>query len=209
MRKFTFLITLLAVSLSAITVVAGEKATLEKAAEVVNNTDAGVVINGIRWATRNVDTPGTFVQNPENAGRFYQWNRRAGWAVGSVANWDSSNPESSVWSRANNPCPQGWRLPTQAELQSLTSSRNTWTVRNGISGRLFGTAPNKIFLPASGFLRDSDGSWVKANNFGFYWSSTQDGSGSAMGLTFGRNGANVLTFWWQSSGFSVRCVAKE
>jgi len=36
-------------------------------------TDAGVIINGIKWATRNVDMPGTFAANPEDAGMFYQW----------------------------------------------------------------------------------------------------------------------------------------
>ena len=35
-----------------------------------NQTDAGVVIDGIRWATRNVDAPGTFAENPEDAGMF-------------------------------------------------------------------------------------------------------------------------------------------
>ena len=35
--------------------------------------DKGVEINGIRWATQNVDKPGTFVLNPEDLGMFYQW----------------------------------------------------------------------------------------------------------------------------------------
>ena len=38
----------------------------------------GVVINGVRWATRNVDKPGTFAANPEDAGMLYQWNRKVG-----------------------------------------------------------------------------------------------------------------------------------
>ena len=42
-------------------------------------TDEGVVINGIRWATRNVDAPGTFTENPEDFGMLYQWNRKKGW----------------------------------------------------------------------------------------------------------------------------------
>ena len=32
-----------------------------------NVTDKGVVINGVKWATRNVATPGTFAANPEVA----------------------------------------------------------------------------------------------------------------------------------------------
>ena len=46
--------------------------------------DAGVVINGIKWATRNIDAPGTFSVNPESLGMLYQWNKKIGWS--------SSNP---------------------------------------------------------------------------------------------------------------------
>ena len=38
--------------------------------------DAGVVINGITWATRNVDEPGKFAARPEDAGMYYQWNSK-------------------------------------------------------------------------------------------------------------------------------------
>lgn len=40
-----------------------------------------VEINGVCWATRNVDAPGTFTQNPEDAGMLYQWNRKTAWNV--------------------------------------------------------------------------------------------------------------------------------
>jgi len=36
-----------------------------------------VVINGVRWATRNLDTGGHFVANPEDYGALFQWGRRA------------------------------------------------------------------------------------------------------------------------------------
>ena len=39
-----------------------------------------VTINGIRWATRNVDMPGTFVANREDAGMFFQRHKRVGWS---------------------------------------------------------------------------------------------------------------------------------
>ena len=36
-----------------------------------NQTDRGVVINGIRWATRNVDMPGTFADSRICPGMFF------------------------------------------------------------------------------------------------------------------------------------------
>ena len=61
-------------------------------------SDAGVVINGVKWATRNVGEPGKFVANIEDAGMLYQWNRKIGWSStdpmkdsNGGANWDSTN----------------------------------------------------------------------------------------------------------------------
>jgi hypothetical protein len=38
--------------------------------------EEGVVINGICWATRNLDVGGVFVANPEYYGALYQWGRK-------------------------------------------------------------------------------------------------------------------------------------
>ena len=45
-----------------------------------NPFSEGVLINGVRWATSNVDMPGTFAANPEDAGLFYQWGSNVGWS---------------------------------------------------------------------------------------------------------------------------------
>jgi len=42
-----------------------------------NTTDEGVVINGVKWATRNLDVGSTFVENPEDKGALFQWGRPA------------------------------------------------------------------------------------------------------------------------------------
>ncbi|MDR1757419.1 MAG: hypothetical protein LBR51_00445 [Bacteroidales bacterium] len=45
-----------------------------------NNTSVtdGITINGVTWATCNVDVPGTFIDKPSDFGMFYQWNRTMG-----------------------------------------------------------------------------------------------------------------------------------
>ncbi|MDR0332778.1 MAG: Ig-like domain-containing protein [Dysgonamonadaceae bacterium] len=168
-----------------------------------------VLINGVRWATRNVDAPGTFATNPENSGRFYQWNRKTGWAsTGDVlGSWDSSNSSGASWTRANDPCPQGWRMPTKAELESLHNAGSVWTTRNGINGRLFGSVPNQIFLSAAGG-RSGSGLLLGGGfgDSGSYWSSTRDGTSTAWHLFFRGSDYNNIQGASLVLGLSVRCV---
>jgi uncharacterized protein (TIGR02145 family) len=180
-----------------------------------DESEEGVVINGIRWATRNVDMPGTFAANPEDAGMFYQWNRKIGWnSADPLINsdggttWDSSVPEGTEWEAINDPCPAGWRVPTLTELSSLIDAGSVWTTQNGVDGSIFGTAPNTIFLPAAGFLSNIDGTLYDADLglCGFYWSSAQSNSDNAYGQSFSSDAAKT-DYGYRNFGFSVRCVA--
>ena len=167
--------------------------------------DEGVVINGIRWATRNVDAPGTFARNPEDFGMLYQWNRRQGWAA-TGNDWNSSVPIGETWERRSDPCPRGWRVPTREELESLARVRIGQTTRNGVSGHLFGTTDNQIFLPTAGG-RNVEGVLNNAGIIGFYWSSTQYNERRAWRLQFDRTRTWVHRDSSRPSGLSVRCVA--
>ena len=168
--------------------------------------DSGVVINGVRWATRNVDAPGTFAANPESAGQLFQWNRQQGWAAtGAVNDWNRT-PASGRWTAANDPCPPGWRVPTQVELQGLLDSGHTWTSRGGVRGTLFGAEPNQIFLPAVGW-RNGEGVHNHAGSRGFFWGNAQTG-GSAWRLRISSGETNVQSLGSRGNGFSVRCVAQ-
>ena len=181
----------------------------------VNNnptTDTGVVINGITWATRNLDYPGTFAPYPHSAGRFFQWGTLNGethhWAsTGTVTGWNNSDSRVA-WTSANNPCPPGWRVPTRANLESLSSS--TWVTNwnnTGVDGHLFGTAPNLLFFPAAG-NRNPAGTLLNAGSRGFYWSNTRGTRTTrAWGLRIGSTGTDVYSLN-HAAGFSVRCVAE-
>jgi nitrogen regulatory protein PII-like uncharacterized protein len=66
----------------------------------------------------------------------------------------------------------GWRMPTQAEMQELFDNTTvTWTQQNGVYGKLF-TADNgnSLFLPAAGHRYGS--SLDDAGGDGYYWSSS-------------------------------------
>ncbi|MCL2040460.1 MAG: fibrobacter succinogenes major paralogous domain-containing protein [Bacteroidales bacterium] len=182
------------------------------------DTEEGVVINGVRWATRNVDKPGTFAANPEDAGMFYQWNRKIGWSStdpminsnGSTT-WNDSYAEDT-WKKANDPSPAGWRIPTAEELQSLTDTDYVtwvWTTENGVNGyRCTDKATGaSLFLPAAGSRYVSGGTLLHTGTDGDYWSSTPAGS-MVCSLMFASVyfyvGNDVRTF-----GHNVRCVADE
>ena len=168
----------------------------------------GVLINGIRWATRNVDAPGTLAQNPEDAGMLFQWNRRKGWNdTSDFTGWDSSSARanSNNWTRANDPCPTGWRVPTRRELRSLSNTPNKWTTRNGVYGRLFGATPYQVFLPAAGLRRRTNGELI-AEGEGYYWSRT--GFLKPGFLVFHNTSVSILnSLNFPAHGFSVRCVS--
>ena len=186
----------------------------------ISTSITGVVINGIRWATRNVDlsTANGFANNPEDAGMFFQWNRNRGWSTTNPlrhwandawreGGWNSTTPIGNSWATANDPCPPGWRVPTQAQLQSLNNAGSIWTQRNGVNGRLFGTAPNQIFLPAVGYRHNSNGALHYVGTNGGYWSSALLGSTGARYLWFS-SGSSSVRNRTRANGFSVRCVAE-
>ena len=180
--------------------------------------DVGVVINNVKWATRNVDVPGTFVAKPEEHGMFYQWNSKVGWSAtdpltpsDGTSTWNPNwkGNRASTWESTNNVCPTGWRIPTLEEQKSLLNSGSEQTTLNGVRGRIFGSGDNTIFLPATGYRNSDNGRLSDGSNF--YWSSTPymgDGESTAFFIMF-RNDNDIYTDSdSRSFGFCVRCVAK-
>ena len=195
-----------------------------------DTTDPGVVINGVRWATRNLYTPGTFAASIHSSGRFYQWGTLANvthsWApTGTVTGWNT-NSSRTGWTSVTNPCPAGWRVPTQNELRALNgglgsntgNTVSTWYSNwngTGVAGRVFpqnatvaqitDPRPTAIFLPAFGWRDQSNGAFNAGG--GFYWSNTSSGTNAAIGLNFTSSVVEELTRV-RAFGFGVRCVAQ-
>jgi uncharacterized protein (TIGR02145 family) len=175
-------------------------------------TVSGVKIGSTVWATCNVDAPGTFAANPQSAGKFYQWNRKIAWsATGSVTGWDASTPSGTSWTSANDPCPEGWRVPNSAEIDALlANTTNSWTTSyngTGIAGRIFTSGTNSLFFPAAGYRDGSSSALYFAGTYGRYWSSAQYDSTNAYNLYFGSSNAG-RNYYYRADGQSVRCVAE-
>jgi uncharacterized protein (TIGR02145 family) len=96
----------------------------------------------------------------------------------------------------NNPCPSGYRIPTEAELNA---ERLSWSSND--SAGAFGSP---LKLPVAGSRFRSTGALSNVGSFGYYWSSTVSGT-SARGLLFSSSGAVMLAFN-RALGFSVRCI---
>ena len=175
-----------------------------------------ILISGIKWATRNVDMPGTFAAKPEDLGMFYQWNRKIGWSTTDPRinsdgdnKWNTTIPTGDTWEKDNDPCPSGWRVPTRIELISLINVSNEWTTLNDVNGRIYGSDDNPLFLPAVGY-RDSYSGLSSVNDFGYYWSSTSDDNNNVTAWFLPFN--NSMTFNPNTStrryAYSIRCVAE-
>jgi len=174
----------------------------------------GVVINGIMWATRNVDEAGTFAPTPESAGKFYQWNRKKAYSATykTITDWDDTTPEGTEWGKANDPSPAGWRVPTIAEIETLfdtTKVSHEFTKQNGVFGRKLTDklTGNSIFIPAA---RCRDGSTLDNNTItGYYWSTTlfENDKQYSYCMLFDREGW-MTGYFHHTVALSIRSVAE-
>jgi len=179
--------------------------------------DEGVTINGVKWATRNIDEPGTFATNPEDAGMFYQWNRKKAWAnTGSVSGWYSGNLSGTTWEKQNDPSPHGWRIPTLSEIKTLfeyDKVTSEWITVNGVNGKKFTDfiSGDTIFFPACGSRFFSGGTLVGVNVNGFYYSTTLHESKDDIVYYLNLLGTDASTNFGNggTDGYSLRCVKNQ
>ena len=173
--------------------------------------ETGVVINGVTWATRNVDAPNTFVANPEDGGMYYQWNSKVGWTAEGVpsdgtSTWNSAwnGNDANSWETANNVCPSGWRIPTIEELEGLLNSGYELTT-TPVEGVIFGTGGNTIFLPVVNALSNA-GTLFDGWDGSSFWSSSTTADYVASDLVISYGTPSIYHGDSRGIGVSVRCV---
>ncbi|MEY3053207.1 MAG: hypothetical protein RLY31_2992 [Bacteroidota bacterium] len=137
-----------------------------------------------------------------------------------ISSWSQFDAPDSSWQDGtktlNDPCPAGFRVPTEAQWQGIVNNNmrsiiGTWSstnlnYTNYSAGSFFGPA---MMLPAArnrGFI---DGALFFRGGYGYYCSSTAVGYATnyAWDLSFG-SGFAIRTNNRRSSGFSVRCAAE-
>ena len=142
--------------------------------------------SGTLWATCNIGA-----NKPEDYGDYYSWED----GKTAAANWGN-----------------GWGMPSKEQWEELKeNTKNTWTTRNGVNGRLFTASNGKsFFLPAAG---DLCGSVLRsAGSNGCYWSRSLDTDypeDGAWYLYLHSDDCSLYTSGYRSSGHSVRPVREN
>jgi hypothetical protein len=119
-------------------------------------------------------------------------------------NWvnPSVNGVDDLWqgvNGTNNPCPTGYRIPTEAEWQAEFS---TWS--NPTNDWRHAAFASPLKLPIGGFRWGNSGLLESPIGTTAYWSSTISGTGS---IRFRARSGDVLTgINPRANGLSVRCL---
>ena len=171
-----------------------------------------LIINGVHWAPVNVDEYQTFAYRPDMHTKRYQWNRQK--AYESTAAIPSQSITDSAWTI--NPCPDGWRLPTQAEFQALlaTCGNSTSDVTSAstnkrgasIEGSFIGPNREACSLPINNTASCIFLPWLNEQNqdVGYYWTSTQYSSTQGYALIAFWDGG--VSYRVKNFGMNIRCV---
>ncbi len=121
--------------------------------------------------------------------------------LGSASPYDWRSPQNdNLWqgiNGVNNPCPSGYRLPSEAELNA---ERLSWTSNNPA-----GAFASPLKLPVAGARDNFDGSLFWVGTYGLYSTSTVFGT-NARHLFFNSNSGAGISYSYRATGRSVRCI---
>jgi uncharacterized protein (TIGR02145 family) len=180
------------------------------------------------WMDRNLGASrvATSSTDAESYGDYYQWGRGADGhqlknsptttilsgvdapgnanfilAPNTPWNWHSG-PYISLWqgvNGTNNPCPTGYRLPTENEWKQEIQS---W----GKNKNAEDAFASPLKLPAAGYRFYANGTFFVVGKQGYYWSSTVYSSGKSIWMYFASDVVAGTGFNYRAMGAPCRCI---
>ena len=129
--------------------------------------------------------------------------------------WNKGTDDTPQKDTNNDPCPQGWRVPSYTEYDALIRNHSSFTSdKDGINGYYFsGLASysqdvSQIFLPAAGSRVYYDEAYgYNRGGGGRYWSSRSGGESDNLAYYIYFNRSEVYwDLYDRALGYSVRCV---
>ena len=185
-------------------------------------------VTGKTWMDRNLGATQAATSSSDAAsyGDLYQWGRAADGhqlrtsstttVLATTTSPDhgdfilsSSSPndwltpqDGNLWQGVagiNNPCPVGYRIPTETELNN---ERLSWGSNNDAAGAL----GSPLKLPLAGERFSANGTVAKTGTDGYYRSSTFSGANNESSYLFFSTSNALISDYFSGSGFSVRCT---
>ena len=150
-------------------------------------------------------------QDPDNANTYFKGAGNDWLGESDDKLWNSGTEDAPVKTE-NDPCPDGWRVPTYNELKSIQSRKSSWTTNDeGQNGYWFTDSndPSQtFFMPAAGLI--SGASWKAGKpddrgSDGYYWSSKPYNNGAANMQSISKYSVSGSSSY-RCYGYSVRCV---
>ncbi|MCT4318471.1 FISUMP domain-containing protein [Elizabethkingia anophelis] len=197
-----------------------------------------VRLSGMIWMRHNLGA--NLIADPDVPtqqinGDYYQFGKKTAAAnvttpANSISKWDISSAPNDAWNSgsflvaiktANDPCPDGWRLPTNREINALdkgTNKSTAGTVQNSATNYSAAKVLTSVFdpsikmtIPFSGYRSASDGTLLSRGERGGFWSATPNFSNATQAVQWALYDMHPINnnYPWatRSEAISVRCIA--
>lgn len=126
--------------------------------------------------------------------------------------WLSSS-DDDLWREENglsNPCPCGYRLPTEKEWRALLNLG--YEIKTTAEGFYYlSIAEGQLLLPAAGLRSAYTGNLLHIGTRGYYWGANSISRGTSSCIDFNKDDitTNISIFGFRAFGRSVRCVKEH
>jgi uncharacterized protein (TIGR02145 family) len=145
----------------------------------------GIQVGNVIWSHYNVGLPGTFVSSVSEMGYGYMYNKNVAYpCVAGALGIDAAGNTNVPWIEVVNPgagyrwindtpCPDGWRIPTNADWNALRAAAISCkrAVVNNQVGAKISLPGGELFMPCMPGRRKHDSVILSTPSYGYYWSA--------------------------------------